>query len=86
MISLSKYLNCGKFLQRRKKNNEAIKVFEVALKLDTKKEDLSYAYELIGDSYISLRQQESALENYKKATELDEGNKNAASKYLKLSR
>lgn len=79
-------LNSGKFLQRRKKNNEAIKVFEVAIKLKAKKEDLSYAYELMGDSYNSLGQQESALENYKKATELDEGNKNAASKYQKLSR
>lgn len=77
-------LNAGKYLQRRKKLQEAIRVYQVALQLDGRKEDLSYAHELMGDAFDELGDKANALIHYQKATELDPKNKNAESKYKSL--
>lgn len=77
-------LNAGKYLQRRKLLKEAIRVYEVALQLDGRKEDLSYAHELLGDAFDELGDKANALIHYQKANALDPKNKNAESKYKNL--
>lgn len=74
-------LNAGKYLQRRKRLKEAIRVYEVALQLDGRKEDLSYAHELMGDAFDEWGDKANAVTHYQKATVLDPKNKNAESKY-----
>lgn len=70
-------ISTGKYLQRRKKLDEAIKVFRAALQLKAKPEDLSYGYELIADCYREKGIITQAATNYRKAVELNPKNKNA---------
>ncbi|TDQ06209.1 CubicO group peptidase (beta-lactamase class C family) [Pedobacter metabolipauper] len=70
-------ISTGKYLQRRKKFNDAISVFKQALMLRAKPQDLSYAYELIAECYLKLDLKELAAANYQKALEMDPNNKNA---------
>ncbi|RXK83023.1 serine hydrolase domain-containing protein [Filimonas effusa] len=71
-------ISTGKYVQRRNKLDDAIRVFETALELKGRPEDLSYCYELIGDCYKSKGRKRKALANYRKALEVYPGNKNAS--------
>ncbi len=74
-------LNSGKYLHRRKLVKEAIRVYQTAVQLQGRNEDLSYGYELLGDAFTDAGEKQNAVMNYKKAVELDPKNKNAAAKY-----
>jgi CubicO group peptidase (beta-lactamase class C family) len=71
-------LSTGKYLLRRAKYDDAIKVFQLAVLLNAKPADLAYGYELIGEASLKKGDKINALLNYKKAVNLDSNNKNAA--------
>lgn len=71
-------ISTGKYLQRRNKLDDAVKVFTVAVGLNGKTADMSYGYELIGECYFKKGDVARAVENYTKALEIDPKNKNAA--------
>ncbi|WP_413670817.1 tetratricopeptide repeat protein [Mucilaginibacter sp. Mucisp86] len=71
-------ISTGKYLQRRNKLDDAVKVFTVAVGLNGKAADISYGYELIGECYFKKGDRVRAAENYTKALEIDPKNKNAA--------
>jgi len=70
-------VNTGKYLQRRERYDDAIRLFHIAALFEVKKDDLSYCFELIADSYSKKGSRQMALIYYKKALEKDETNKNA---------
>lgn len=71
-------ISTGKYLQRRNKLDEAIKIFTVAVGLNGKAADMSYGYELMGECYFKKGDKSRATENYTKALEIAPNNKNAA--------
>ncbi|WP_147322070.1 serine hydrolase [Mucilaginibacter conchicola] len=71
-------ISTGKYLQRRNKYDEAIKVLQTAVQLQARNGDLSYGYELIGDCYQEKGDLAQAAASYRKAVELSPENKNAA--------
>ncbi|CAM3968562.1 CubicO group peptidase, beta-lactamase class C family [Pedobacter westerhofensis] len=71
-------ISTGKYLQRRNKLEEAISLFHLAILPEAKPADLSYGYELIGESYLKLDKKQEAAIYFKKAIATDPGNKNAA--------
>jgi len=71
-------ISTGKYLQRRKKYDDAIKVFRIAVNLKGRPEDISYGYELIGESYLGMGDKLNALTHYRKALEIFPQNKNAS--------
>ncbi len=77
-------ISTGKYLQRRNKDDDAIRVFQAAVHLQAKPQDLSYGYELIGDSYSEKGDLTQAAVNYHKAIELNPSNKNAAGRLQAL--
>lgn len=78
-------ISTGKYLQRRNKNRDAVKVFTIAVQLKAEARDVAYGYELIGDCYQSMSLQEDALVNYQKAIALDPANKNAEGRIKTLT-
>ena len=70
-------ISTGKYLERRNKLDDAVKVFSVAVALNGKASDISYGYELIGECYFKKGDRYRATENYTKALEIDPKNKNA---------
>ncbi|MFI5452237.1 tetratricopeptide repeat protein [Pedobacter sp. UC225_61] len=76
-FELGDLLSSGKFLQRRKHFDDAIRLFEIAVKLEGRPSDISYGYELMADTYFKKGDRASALKFYAKALETDEANKNA---------
>jgi CubicO group peptidase (beta-lactamase class C family) len=70
-------ISTGKYLERRNKLDDAVKVFSVAVALNGKPADISYGYELIGECYFKKGDRGRATENYAKALEIDPKNKNA---------
>lgn len=77
-------ISTGKYLQRRSRYDDAIRLFKMAVQLDGKPVDLSYGYELIGECYRQKGDKELALEYYRKAVEKNPGNKNAANMIEKM--
>lgn len=71
-------ISTGKFLLRRSKLDDAIKVFQTAVALKAKPADIAYGYELIGESYLKKGDKANAQINYQQALTLDPNNKNAA--------
>jgi len=71
-------ISTGKYLQRRYKNDDAIRIFQTAVQLQAKPADLSYGYELIADCYREKGDLTQAAVHYRKAIELSPENKNAA--------
>lgn len=70
-------ISTGKFLQRRNKLDDAIALFHLALQLDAKAEDKSYAYELIAECYFKKKSLTQSLMYYETALSVYPGNKNA---------
>lgn len=73
-------INTGKYLQRRERFADAVKLFHLAADLSVKKETLSNCFELTADSYLKEGQKSMATIYYKKALEQNEANKNAKGK------
>lgn len=71
-------ISTGKYLQRRSRYDDAIRLFKMAVQLDGKPADFSYGYELIGECYRQKGDKKLALEYYRKAVDKNPDNKNAA--------
>jgi len=70
--------NTGKYLVRRNRLDDAIRIFELSTMVDIKNTGgMSYAFSLIGDCYLKKGEKDLAVIYYRKAVELDAGNKNA---------
>ncbi|SFD65366.1 CubicO group peptidase, beta-lactamase class C family [Chitinophaga sp. CF118] len=78
-------ISTGKYLQRRNKYDDAILVFQTAVQLKGRPEDVSYGYELIGECYRSKGDKTDALANYRKALEIFPQNKNASGMIAELT-
>nr|WP_246001863.1 tetratricopeptide repeat protein [Mucilaginibacter gracilis] len=70
-------ISTGKYLLRRNKFDDAIKVFQTAVALQAKPSDTAYGYELIGEAYLKKGDKASARLNYQQAVNTDLNNKNA---------
>jgi len=70
-------ISTGKYLQRRNRFDDAIRLYEIAAPLCARKPDLSYAYELTAECYLKKGEQSAAKTWYEKALATDAGNKNA---------
>lgn len=79
-------ISSGKYLQRRALYDHAIRLFEMAVKLNAKPADVSYGYELMGECYVKKNEKEKAIKAYSKAVEIDPGNKNARGVLLELDK
>lgn len=78
-------ISTGKYLQRRSRYDDAIRLFNMAVQLDGKPVDLAYGYELIGECYRQKGDKKLALEYYRKAVEKNPDNKNAANMIEKMT-
>src|SRR5579871_520588 len=68
----------GKYLMRRNRFEDAIKIFHLSVLVDLKNAGgISYAYTLIGECYLKSSSEQMAGIYYKKALELDSTNKTA---------
>ncbi len=67
----------GKYLQRRGRFDDAIRLFQLAALFDIKNDDLSYCFELIAETYLKKGGRQMAIIYYRKAVEKDSANKNA---------
>ena len=75
---VSDLINTGKYLMRRNRFEDAIKIFELSTKIDLKKVNgISSAYSFIGECYDKMQKSNLAIINLKKALEFDAKNKNA---------
>ncbi|MDJ1485371.1 serine hydrolase [Cytophagaceae bacterium YF14B1] len=70
-------ISTGKYLMRRQKFDEAIRIFQLSLLLNGKSEDTSYNYELTGECYMRKGLPQMAILFYTKAAETNPQNKNA---------
>jgi CubicO group peptidase (beta-lactamase class C family) len=71
-------INTGKFLMRRNRFEDAIKIFQLSTTVDLKNVNgISIAYSFIGECYQKTKNTDLAILNLKKALELDANNKNA---------
>lgn len=70
-------ISTGKYLQRREHFDDAIYIYNIAVKLNGKASDIAYGYELIGNSYLSKKDKIQAKKSYQKAIEVDPNNRNA---------
>jgi CubicO group peptidase (beta-lactamase class C family) len=78
-------ISTGKYLERRKHFDDAIKVFREAVATDAAPHDLSYGYELMAECYFRKGEMEQAKQYYAKAVELEPKNKNAEERMKDLS-
>ncbi|HZY39907.1 MAG TPA: serine hydrolase [Mucilaginibacter sp.] len=70
--------NTGKYLMRRNRFDDAVKIFDLSTLVDIKNTGgMSYAFSLMGDCYLKKGEKDMAVIYYKKAVELDPTNKNA---------
>ncbi|MGF7080150.1 serine hydrolase [Mucilaginibacter sp. UYCu711] len=79
-------ISTGKYILRRNKVDDAIKVFQTAVALKAKPADIAYGYELIGEAYLKKQDKANAQLNYKQAINIDPNNKNAAGMLQQLSK
>ncbi len=71
-------INTGKYLMRRNKFEEAIKIFELTTTIDLKNTTgISSAYTFISECYDKMKKSSLAIISLKKAIEFDPNNKNA---------
>ena len=76
----------GKYLMRRNRFDDAIKIFHLSTMTDVKNTGgMSYAFTLIGDCYNNTGSRGMAIIYYKKALELDPTNKTAEGMVKELS-
>jgi tetratricopeptide (TPR) repeat protein len=70
--------NTGKYLMRRNRFDDAIKIFDLSTLVDVKNTGgMSYVFSLIGECYLKKGEINMAVIYYKKAVDLDPTNKNA---------
>jgi tetratricopeptide (TPR) repeat protein len=75
---VSDLINTGKYLMRRNRFEDAIKIFELSPTIDLKNVNgISNAYSFIGECYDKMQKSDLAIISLKKALEFDEKNKNA---------
>ena len=70
-------ISTGKYLQRRNRFDDAIRLYAFAQPLCLRNTDLSYAYELTAECYLKKGDNVQAKTWYEKALAADAGNKNA---------
>ncbi|MGN8059762.1 serine hydrolase [Pedobacter sp. 22163] len=70
-------ISTGKYLHRRKHYEDAIYMFELAVKLDGKPADIAYGYEQMGNSYLGKGDKVEAIKCFQKAIKIDPDNLNA---------
>lgn len=75
---VSDLINTGKYLMRRNRFEDAIKIFELSTTIDLKDvSGISIAYSFIGECYDKLQKSDLAISKLKRALEFDANNKNA---------
>lgn len=75
---VSDLINTGKYLMRRNRFEDAIKIFELSTTIDLKNVNgISNAYSFIGECYDKIQKSDLAIINLKKALDFDKKNKNA---------
>ncbi|RRB07826.1 serine hydrolase [Larkinella rosea] len=79
-------VNTGKYLMRRQKYEEAIRLFQLGTSLPIQPGDYSYAYQLIADCYAKMGVKQLAIVYYQKAIEKDPTNANAKGYLAELVR
>jgi len=79
-------ISTGKYLQRRARYDDAIRIFVMAVKLDAKPADISYGYELMAETYLKKGNRTDAITWYQKAISVDDNNKNAKGMIATLSK
>ena len=79
-------ISTGKYLQRRARYDDAIKIFTMAVKLDAKPTDVAYGYELMAETYLKKGNKTDAITWYQKAISVDSNNKNAKGMLETLSK
>lgn len=72
-------ISTGKYLQRRNRYDDAIRIYALAAPLCVRSADTSYAYELTAECYLKKADRMQAKTWYTKALATDSLNKNAAS-------
>ena len=71
-------MNTGKYLMRRNRFEDAIKIFEISATVDLKNIiGISSSYSFMGECYDKMKKVDLAIINLKKALEFDSKNKNA---------
>ena len=71
-------INTGKYLMRRNRFEDALKIFELSTTIDLQNTvGISSAYSFIGECYEKMKKSNLAILNLKKALEFDMKNKNA---------
>ena len=71
-------INTGKYLMRRDRCEDAIKIFMLGIRIDSKNTTaISSIYSFIGECYLKIKKVDLAIINLKKALEFDDKNKNA---------
>jgi len=70
-------ISTGKYLSRRNKFDDALAIFEVSTTFHLNAPNLSYAYELIADTWLKKGNKQLATLYCQKAIETDPNNKNA---------
>lgn len=71
-------INTGKYLMRRNRFEDAIKIFQLSTTIDSKNTTaISSAYSFIGECYDKMKKADLAIINLKKTLEFDTKNKNA---------
>lgn len=79
-------INTGKYLMRRQRDEEAIRLFQLCTSLTAQPSDYSYAYQLIADCYARMGLKQLAILYYQKAVEKDPTNENARGYLAELVR
>jgi CubicO group peptidase (beta-lactamase class C family) len=75
---VSDLVNSGKYLMRRNRFEDAIKIFELSTTIDLKNVNgISNAYSFIGECYDKMQKSDLAVVNLRKALEYDKQNKTA---------
>ena len=70
-------ISTGKYLSRRNKFDDALAIFELSTTFHLNAPDLSYAYELIADTWLKKGNRPLAMHYCQRAIETDPNNKNA---------
>ena len=70
-------ISAGKYLQRRNRVDDAIRLYAIATPLCARNADISYTYELTAECYLKKGDKIQAKTWYEKALAADMGNKNA---------
>lgn len=68
-------VNTAKYLMRRKKFDDAIRMLELGKQLKIRDSDLSFVYQLMGECYANKGNKETAIRHYRMALDKDPENK-----------